>query len=66
MNEISEYTLDEELNKLFLVKIPLVENDTWLSTTWRSKIWSEEIQNVHYFESQRELEPQRWQLLEAN
>ena len=48
MNEISENTSNEELKKLFLVKIQFRENCTRLSTTWRSKIWSEEIQNTHY------------------
>ena len=48
MNEISENTLIEELNKRFLVKLQFRENYTRLSTTWRSKIWSEEIQNTHY------------------
>ena len=48
MNEISENTSNEELNKLFLVKILFGKDDSRLSTTWRSKIWSEEIQNTHY------------------
>ena len=48
MDEISEDTWNEELNKLFLVKTQLRENCTRLSTTWRSKIWSGEIQNMHY------------------
>ena len=47
MNEISENTSNEELKKLFLVKIHFRENCTRLSATWRSKIWSEEIQNTH-------------------
>ena len=47
MNEISEKTWNEELNKLFLVKIQFRENYTRLSTTRRSKIWSEEMQNMH-------------------
>ena len=46
MNEISQNTLNEELNKLFLVKIQFRENDIRLSTAWRPKIWSEEIQNT--------------------
>ena len=37
----------EELNKLLLVKDQFIENKTPLSTTWRSKIQSEEIQNTH-------------------
>ena len=48
MIEISENILNEELNKLFLVKIQFRENCTGLSTTWRSKIWNEEVQNTHY------------------
>ena len=47
MNEICENTLNEEFNKLFLVKIQFRENYTRLSTTWRPKIWSEETQNLH-------------------
>ena len=66
MNEISENTLNEELNKLFLVKIQFRENCTRLSARWRPKIWSEEIQKTALFESERELESQRRQLLEAN
>ena len=49
MDEISEDTWNEELNKLFLVKIQIRENFSRLGTTWRSKIWNEE----------REPEPQR-------
>ena len=48
MNEISQKTWNEELNKLFLVKIQCREIYTRLRTTWRSQIWSEEIQNVHW------------------
>ena len=48
MNEISENTLNEELNNLFMVKIQSREIYTRLSTTWRSRIWNEEIQNMHY------------------
>ena len=48
MNEISENTLNVELNKLFLVKFHFRENYSQLSTTWRSQIWSEEIQSTHY------------------
>ena len=48
MNEIFEDTWNEELNKLFLVKIQFRENFTRLSTAWRSKIWNEEIQNMHH------------------
>ena len=50
----------------YKLKIQFRENYIWMSATWRSKIWNEEIQNAHYFESQRELEAQRWQLLEAS
>ena len=67
MNEISQKTWNEELNKLFLVKIQFRENNIhWMSTTWRSKIQSEEIQNTYWSESQRELESQRRQLLKVN
>ena len=48
MDETSENTLNEELTKLFLVKIQFKENYTRLSTRWRSRIWNEEIQNLHY------------------
>ena len=48
MNEISENALNEELNELFLVKIQVRENFNSLSTTRRSKIWSEETQNMHW------------------
>ena len=47
MDEISEIILNEELNKLSLVKIQFRENYFWMSTRWRSRIWSEEIQNTH-------------------
>ena len=66
MNEISEKTWNEELNKPFLVKIPLRENFTRLSTTWRSKILERRNSEYALFESQRELESQRLQLLEDN
>ena len=48
MDEISENILNEELNKLFLVKVQIREDYTLLSTTWRSRIWNEEIQNTHH------------------
>ena len=57
MNEISENTLNEELNKLFLVKIQFRENYARLSTTWRSKIWSDS--EYALFDSQRELESKK-------
>ena len=44
-DEISENTLDEELNRTFLVNSSA--KIFWLRTTWRSTIWSEEIQNTH-------------------
>ena len=37
-----------------------------MSTTWSSKIWSEETQNTHFFGSQRELESQKLHFLVAN
>ena len=48
MDEIFEKIFNEELNKLFLVKIQFRENHTRLSMTWRYKIQSEEIQNTYY------------------
>ena len=46
MNEISENTLNEELNRIFLVKIQFRENYTRLSTTRRFITWSEDVQNL--------------------
>ena len=48
MIEFSEDAWNEELTKLFLVKIQITEDCIWQSTTWRSKIWNEETQNTHY------------------
>ena len=48
MDEISENIFNEEHNKLFLGKIQIREDKTWLSFWWRSRIWSEEIQNTNY------------------
>ena len=48
MNEISEKTRNEVLNKQFLVKIHIKENYIWLSTTWRSRTSSEGIQNIRW------------------
>ena len=48
MNEISENTSNEELNKLFMVKIQFGENYIRLSTTWRYRTQHEEIENTHY------------------
>ena len=48
MNEISEDVVNEELNRLFLVEIQLGVSCIRLSTTLRSEIGSEEIQNTHY------------------
>ena len=36
----------------------------WMSSTWRSRIWSEENSEYSLFESQRKLESQRLQFLE--
>ena len=47
MDEIFENIFNEELNMVLLV-IQFRENYMWMSTTWRSKIQSEEIQNTHY------------------
>ena len=46
MDEISEIIFNEELDKLLLGKIQFREKIR-MSTTWRSKIQSEEIQNTH-------------------
>ena len=43
MDEISENIFNEELDKLFMVKIRFREDYVWMSTSWRSKIWDEEI-----------------------
>ena len=66
MNAISENTLNEELNKLFLVKIQLRENKTL--TEYVMEIQNLERRNSEYalIESRRELESQRRQFLEAN
>ena len=48
VNDISEDTSNEELNKVLMVKIQSRENYTRLSTTWRSRAWNEEIQNMHH------------------
>ena len=66
MNEISEKTWNEELNKLFLVKSQLREN--FFLTGYDLEIQNLERRNSEYalVESRRELESQRWQLLEAN
>ena len=64
MIEISEDTLNEELTKLFLTKIQVRENHTRLGTIWRPKILERRNSEYTSFESQRELETQRLQLLE--
>ena len=66
MNEISEKTWNEELNKPFLVKIQLREN--LYLTEYDLEIQNLERRNSEYalIESRRELESQRRQLLEAN
>ena len=46
MDEISENIFNEELDKRFMVKIQFREDYIWMSTSWRSKIWSEEILNM--------------------
>ena len=57
MNEISENTSTEELNKLFLVKFQFSENYTLLSITWRSRIcMARRNSECASIESQRELE----------
>ena len=66
MNDISENTLNEEVNRIFLVKIQFRE--IFFSTEWNMEIQNLERRNSGYalFESQRELESQRRQMLEAN
>ena len=66
MNEISDKTWNEELNKLFLVKGQLREN--FFLTEYDLEIQNLERRNSEYalVESRRELESQRRQLLEAN
>ena len=66
MKEISENTLNEELNKLFMVKIQFRENFTPLSTTWTSRIWNEDIQNVHYLSHNVSLNLKKQHSLMAN
>ena len=46
--EISEDTWNEELNKLFFLGKFSSEKIFWMSTSWRARTWSEEIQNTHY------------------
>ena len=58
--------MNEELNKLFLVIIHFQRKLYSTEYNVDPKIWSEDIQNTHYFESLRGLESQRLQLLEAN
>ena len=60
VNEISDNTLNEELNKLLMVKIQFGEN---YSTEYNMEIQNSERRNSEYalLESQRELESQRQQ-----
>ena len=66
MDEISENIFNEELDKLFLVKIQFREN--FDLHEYNMEIQNSERRNSEYalFESQRELESQRQQLLKAN
>ena len=48
MDEISDNIVNEELDKLNMVKIQIREDDIWMSTSWRFKIWNQEIQITHY------------------
>ena len=68
VNEISEHTWNEELDKPIMVTSQSRENYTRLSITWRSRTQNLERRNSEYalLESQRELESQRQQLLIAN
>ena len=65
MNEISENTLNEELNKLIMVKIQFTK---LYSTEYNMEIQNLERRNSEYAlcESQHELESQTQQLLMAN
>ena len=58
--------MNEEFNKLFLVKVQFGETYTRLSTTWRSKILERRNSEYALVESPRELKSQRLQSLEAN
>ena len=62
MIEIPEDTWNQALHKLFSVKIQIRQASTRLGTTWRSKIWNEEIQNTKH--SSHSVS-QRLQVLEA-
>ena len=67
MNEISEKTWNEELNKLFLVKFSSEKIIFDWVRPGDSELWAKEIQNIFFLiESRRELESQRRQLMEAN
>ena len=66
MDKISENIFNEELDKLLSVKILFREIYTRLSTTWRSKIWNEEIQNTHYSSHSASLNLKDDNLLKAN
>ena len=48
MDEISEHIFNEELDKLFMVKIQLREDYIWMSTSWRYRFWNEEIWIMHH------------------
>ena len=48
MDEISENIFNEELDKLSKAENSIQKNYIWMSTTWRSRNQSEEIQNTHY------------------
>ena len=65
MNEISENTSNDELNKLFMTKIQFGENYTRLSATRRSRVQNEEIQNMHYMSHKESLNLQDNNLLMA-
>ena len=63
MDEISNNILSEELKK------PLVKNqlrEFFLSTRWRSRIWSEEIQNTHWVSRDESLTTHRRQFHKVN
>ena len=43
MDEISENIFNEELDKLLFLNIQFREDYIWMGTSWRSRIWNEEI-----------------------
>ena len=56
MDEISENIFNQELDKLFMVKIQFREDYIWTSTSWRSRIWNEEVQNMRWLSRNESLD----------